>query len=598
METSKERQRLTSSVDKPSYQTVAEFQPSRTRRKDSSEHSFFSTGLLVPTLTKGKYGLAPEQLLVGRQLSPEPGLGSRSRRGSAGSGRRRSLVSSKRCSSVSNGLNIRSSVLAADSGIEHWPLVLLTLITVFVSSAARVYSLVLDQYLYSVYAKTLFGDRDIDTSSKPCLNTSDNSPNSTADKAMVTEVQNMTSNMHLYLDLISYGVGMLSNMALGASASLISRKLLLTVPIVGYFLKMAMLSIVVYWELDVSWFYLSYGVDGLCGNTSGIFLGAFLYTTDITSRDKKRTLGVAIVEAVKGIASGAVYVVAGQLIERSGFMVPSLVATGLQFVAICLVLFLPNRKRKDLEKRKQFWSLKGAVNEMLSPFVVPEDKTLRTMTGIAALSFLVLILARSGVDKIRNLFLMNLPFCFDAITIGWFLFAREVAQYAFTMIAVAFMYRWLPGFGLAILGVVSNIAGFLMYAFSQTEWNIYLAPVLGVAENLSFTLIRGEGSRLLAPELQGPWFASLAVLDSISLALSPPIFIPVYTASLGVFPGAAFVGCSAVLVIVIVLMVIYQVLWVRYMKEFLYKTLEIVSEEEENITDVKRGLTESTKLLP
>lgn len=65
----------------------------------------------------------------------------------------------------------------------------------------------------------------------------------------------------------------------------------------------------------------------------GILMGSFLYTADITSRDKKRTLGVAIVEAAKGIISGGVYVAAGQLIERSGYIVPSLVACGLQLIA-------------------------------------------------------------------------------------------------------------------------------------------------------------------------------------------------------------------------------------------------------------------------
>ncbi|KAH9488005.1 hypothetical protein Btru_066806 [Bulinus truncatus] len=455
------------------------------------------------------------------------------------------------------------------------------MVTVFVSSASRVYSLVIDQYLYSVYAREVFGDRTVDTSSNPCLNTSDDSPNATADNALVTEVQDRTSSMTLYLDVISYTLGMLSNMALGAAAALISRKLLLFVPTFGFFLKCAMLSVVVYCDLDVQWFYLSYAVDGLCGNVIGILMGSFLYTADITSRDKKRTLGVAIVEAAKGIISGGVYVSAGQLIERSGYIVPSLVACGLELIAIVLVLVLPNRKPRDLEKMKKSWTWKGTVKEMLSPFIAPESVRLRQLSALAAITFLILIFARSGVDKIRNLYLMNLPFCFGAITIGWFLFAREVGHYVVTMLAVALAYRWLPGFGLAILGVVSNIAGFLMYAFAKTDWQIYLAPVLGFAETLSFTMIRGEGSRLLGAEFQGPWFASLSVVDSISLALSPPVFIPVYTATLGGVTGAVFVGCAAVLVVVLVLMVVYQVFWLRYMRDVLYNTLEIVKEEED-----------------
>ncbi|KAK0046817.1 proton-coupled folate transporter [Biomphalaria pfeifferi] len=588
METVSESRNLVSKNKTGSYQTIAEFQPALTTDFGKESHPIFGPGLIVPSLGgKGKNVKGVNE----KQISGEP---SPTLKRSGSNRRRRSLTNSRRHSLVSSGSRRNSASFAGDSSIDRWPLTLVTLVTVFVSSASRVYSLVIDQYLYSVYAKDIFGDTIIDTSSEPCLNTSDSNPNASSDKALVTEVQDRTSNMHLYLDVISYSLGMLSNMALGTVAALISRKLLLVIPTLGFFLKCAMLSIVVYWELDLQWLYLSYAVDGLCGNVIGILMGSFLYTADITSRDKKRTLGVAIVEAAKGIISGGVYVAAGQLIERSGYIVPSLVACGLQLIAIVLVLILPNRKPKDLENKKKNWTLKGALEEILSPFLVPESNRLRKLSTLAAISFLVLILARSGVDKIRNLYLMNMPFCFGAITIGWFLFAREIGQYAATVIAVALAYRWLPGFGLAILGVVSNMAAFLMYAFAQTDWHIYLAPVLGLAENLSFTMIRGEGSRLLGPEYQGPWFASLSVVDSISLALSPPVFIPIYTATLETFTGSVFVGCAALLVVVVVLMVIYQVIWIRHMRDVMYNTLEIVKEEDEH--ENKDDFKEKTKL--
>ncbi|XP_059178200.1 uncharacterized protein LOC131957420 [Physella acuta] len=485
-----------------------------------------------------------------------------------------------------------SVVQVKQSSIDHWPLLLLTVVTALVTSALKVFSLVFDQYVYSVYAKDVFGGRNIDTRSHPCLNTSDTSPNASADKDLVEQVQDMTSNLTLYLDVILYVLGMVSNMALGACANLIRRKVLLLAPLTGFFIKCATLSSIIYWELSLDWLYMAYAVDGICGNSIGMLLGSFLYTSDITSRDNKRTLGVAIVEAAKGVVSAAVYVVAGQLIEKAGFLVPALVATGLQALAIILVCFLPDRKPKDLEQRATFWSVSGAVREMLSPFLLPENQRLRRMSLLAALTFCVLFIARTGVDKIRNLYLMNLPFCFDAITIGWFMFARDAGHYAFTVFAVSCLYRCLPGFGLGILGTLSNIAAFLMYAFAQNYWQIYIAPVLGFGETLTFTVIRGEGSRLLGPEYQASWFASLAVLESISLAISAPVFIPIYTATLGGFTGSVYVGCAGVLLVVLLMKCIYQVMWVRHMTDVLSDSLEIGADDSQT-SDQKKLLPES-----
>lgn len=60
----------------------------------------------------------------------------------------------------------------------------------------------------------------------------------------------------------------------------------------------------------------------------GFFFGAFLYTSDITSRSKSRTMGVSILEGLKGLLSAGINAVTGQLIQRTGFVVPSMMTVG------------------------------------------------------------------------------------------------------------------------------------------------------------------------------------------------------------------------------------------------------------------------------
>ena len=119
----------------------------------------------------------------------------------------------------------------------------------------------------------------------------------------------------MYLDLLTYGLSIPMNIVYGLTADRISRRTIIVIPAFGYFLRCSIISVIIHWNLDTKWLYLACGIDGLSGSLTGIFLGVFLYTSDVTPRDHRRTLGVAMVESVKGIIESGMEEVTGQLLQ-------------------------------------------------------------------------------------------------------------------------------------------------------------------------------------------------------------------------------------------------------------------------------------------
>ncbi|BFZ11927.1 hypothetical protein BsWGS_14966 [Bradybaena similaris] len=457
------------------------------------------------------------------------------------------------------------------------PLTLVTLMVLLVTCSSCLNSLMMDQYLYQYYAQIVFGNASMDTSSQPCANTSRSLTSSDTQADKLQEVQRRASGMSLNLSTTTYCIGILSNMLLGTFSCIMSRKLLLLIPTTGFLVKCALVPVIVYWKIDITWFYLGYGIDGICGNICGILLGTFLYTSDITPRDRKRTLGITVVETVKGAVGASFNVITGQLIEYTGYVIPAILAAGTQFMAVLVICILPDRKPVLSEKQlRELKSVKGALLHMFSPFHVPKIRRVKYMISLAAAAFLLIITARVGIDKVQNLYVMNLPFCFDAITIGWFLFVRDAIQHLFMLLVVAFLFRHLPGMILGIAGAMSVIAYCFVYSYARSSWEIlYLVPCLGLAQAMPFSIIRGESSRLLGSENQGPLFATLAVVESFGYAAGAPLFLSIYRATLDYFTGFVFLVGAGIVLVVCVIMGVYHRLWTVHVRSIQYNTLTV-----------------------
>ncbi|CAL1529415.1 unnamed protein product [Lymnaea stagnalis] len=459
--------------------------------------------------------------------------------------------------------------------IEKYPFILLNVIMILNSAATRIYQSLIDQYIYQHYSDQLLGNTSAKTASNPCVNGSSGYNSSVQDA--VQTIQDKTSEMSLYLAVVNNAPAMLSCVLLGVLSPVLSRKVLLMIPEFGSLVKGVVTAAVIYWDLDLAWLYIGYGVEGLCGNWAGLLLGIFLYMSDITSRGAHRTYFMSFLEGGKGLVASTMYYATGQLLKSTGFTIPALMAAIFLLLGFCVIPLLPERRaRLDDHHHANAvdFSPAGCCRRLALPFSKGQHPRVRKMILWALMSVLILLIAATGNSKIRNLYLMNLPFCWDSATIGWFFSAQEMTFNLFTMFGVPLLYRLLPGLWLAIVGTVSALITYVMFAVATSSLEIYMTIGLAVGFNAPFGLIRGELSRMLGPESQGSLFAAIAVFESFSFAAGTPT-LSLYRWSLTFYSGLAFSVLAGLLCFVLVMLGIYQVLWLQYRRELQNKELII-----------------------
>ncbi|GFO34880.1 solute carrier family 46 member 3-like [Plakobranchus ocellatus] len=441
--------------------------------------------------------------------------------------------------------------------IQKLPYFLINAFIIIFTLADRNRQLLLNQYLYNRLARDVLGNVTIDTTSQPCVNESDpGTSDSDADR-----VQSMTSSMIMKFDITGSVLAVFAVLYLGTFSTSLGRRAQLLIPISGYTVRALSILAVAFWDLDISWLYVGCVAEGLAGGIAGVYLGAYLYVSDITPRNRKRTLGMALLEGIRGIMGSGINVASGQMIQRTTFLVPALFTTCGALACLLMACVMPNHMQAS-EK----WSMhlvKRSYRTLISPLSKSKDHRVRRMVLVAAAVYFFGFSTIYGLDRVRLLYLMHRPFCMSAITIGWYQFGRQ-ALFNMTIITlVPLLHRCFPGVSLAILGALASTAEYTLYAFAQNDVHLYIALALAFGQGLPLNLIRGETSRLFGTEEQGPLFACMAVLESISFAVG--IFMmSIYTLSLGFYAGLSFLVFAAMTAIVMLFLCIFQYLWKDY----------------------------------
>ncbi|RUS81368.1 hypothetical protein EGW08_010866 [Elysia chlorotica] len=458
---------------------------------------------------------------------------------------------------VSRTTSVTESKPQKNESIQKLPYVLINAFIIIFTLADRNRTLLLNQYLYNRLARDVFGNVTIDTTSQPCGNESDPSASQTDGD----RVQSMTSSLIMKFDITGSVLAVFAVMFLGTFSTSLGRKAQLVLPISGYTVRALTILAVAFWDMPLSWLYVGCVAEGLVGGIAGIYLGAYLYVSDITPRNRKRTLGMALLEGIRGIMGSGINIASGQMIQRTTFLAPALFTACGALACLLMASLLPNRMQTS-EK----WSLelvKRSYRTLVSPISKTKDHKVRRMVLVAAFIYFFGFSTIYGLDRVRLLYLMHRPFCMSAITIGWYQFGRQ-ALFNMTIITlVPLLHRCFPGVSLAILGALASTAEYTLYAFANSDVHLYIALGLSFGQGLPLNLIRGETSRLFGTEEQGPLFACMAVLESISFAVG--IFMmSIYTMSLGFYAGLSFIVFAAMTALVFFFLCIFQYLWNSY----------------------------------
>ncbi|GFO11586.1 solute carrier family 46 member 3-like [Plakobranchus ocellatus] len=463
-----------------------------------------------------------------------------------------------------------------DGSIQKLPFMLISLIVMCVGISSKFHSTLVDQYVYQQYADMIIGSKT-HTASNPCFH---GPAINSSHTQLVRHVQEMTSEQLLRLDLTLYGLGIPACIILGILSRYIGRKLQLFIPLLGYTLKNAGLVVLVYFKLNLDWLYLPYTVEGICGNYVGILLGVFLYASDISGRNRSRTVAMVIMEGVKGGVTAALNVVVGELIENTGFKLPAWLSLAGSVAALLLIFTLPNRKPQmaPLSARRasvrnvniQGDDTRGTKSSCFSIFLFPDgtfhNSRVKKMLKAAFIAAFFLMTAALGLTKIKSLYLMDEPICWSSSTIGWFSFGGDLSSNSFTVFIGPLLLRCLPGMTLGVLGMLSSTGGALFLATATKGFQLIFQPAVDVGRQVPMGIIRGELSRLIGPQGQGTLFACIAVMESFCFALGAT-FLYVYNATLGFYKGTVAILAALFYFTGACSLIYFQRVWRQYYED-------------------------------
>lgn len=430
------------------------------------------------------------------------------------------------------------------------------------------------QYLYQWFAHDYFNLTNVTDKQVPCSESANDSLQET-----LNQIQADTSQQTLLMDFAQYVPAMFVTLFLGSYTDYLGRRFMVIMPCLGAFLKSVVFLLVIYLELDINYLYIAYALDGLCGSLYALTLGLTAAVADTTSTTKERALNFILLEGSLAVAGSISQIGAGLLIDAVGYVAPAVVITVLLFLAVISVTaFMPETLQPPtevvlsptvhLKKVFGFYTVDGTVRQ-------------RCLFLCGLLSYFFIILVMLGKMSVETLYEINSPFCWDSVQIGLFGGLKMLVQVSGSIIAVKVLQACIRIEFIALLGLLSAGASYLVEAFAFADWMMYLVPVVGIIAMVVSPVVRTLMSRMAPANSQGALFASMSTVETICHLASTTMYNTVYTATLSVFSGFVFLLMAAFCFINIFIIIVFMI--VSRKTVFLESVIEVESPQPEDV---------------
>ncbi len=91
---------------------------------------------------------------------------------------------------------------------------------------------------------------------------------------------------------------------------------------------------------------------------------------------------------------------------------------------------------------------------------------------------LMINLLTMGVSQVMTLYVLNSPFCWPSIEIGYFLGARFLFLGVGAVVGIKVLGKFLAEHTIAFIGIFSYAGFYSMVAFAKEKWMLYLGKLL------------------------------------------------------------------------------------------------------------------------
>lgn len=284
-------------------------------------------------------------------------------------------------------------------------------------------------------------------------------------------IQSETADWYAYCNLATTLPALLMALLVGSWSDRIGRRLALFIPTVGIIVKSAFIAVAIYLDWSVYTLIIAFFLQGLSGTWITIVTISYSYAADLTKYGKNRTFGIVLMEITMGVGVIAGAIGSGYMIKYIGFLYGTILICGITSVGAVLTFFLPEsvQKTDKLTSISQKQYLKNALQ-----FYIKKDP-LRWKFQVLAIVFAVTELANLGRVSVHQLYVMNSPFCWSSLQIGYFAAARNFVQMVVGLSLSRLLQKFMSERVMCIAGTVSAIGFYILTTLATNDLMLYFS---------------------------------------------------------------------------------------------------------------------------
>ncbi|KAI8788141.1 proton-coupled folate transporter [Biomphalaria glabrata] len=408
-------------------------------------------------------------------------------------------------------------------------------IPVLTLSAAGANSVMMTQYIVAKLSDKN-GLTSNETARPPCQVEANDSRAREADEIEAEASQFLTN-----LGFSLCGPAFITCLLFGSYGDYIGRRLNLILPAFTYLARMAITVLIVRLNLDLSYFYLAYSVEGLGGSWFAMLVSLFSLTADINKTKSGRTFWMTLISCSTTVTTAGANVAVGYLIKQVGFFYASLLLLGMMGLSFVIVLFslqetLPAEKRPRSLGNNPLLYIRRIVSFYLF------DGTLRRRATfcICMAVFIFGVSSEINLGSLDSLYQLGRPFCWDSTQIGNYIAIRSAGAPFLGTLLLKLLQNCLPEEKIGLLCILSQAVAMTFEAFIKVDWYFYFVPVLLIPESSFCPIVRSLMSVLAGADQQGALFASIAIMESLCQLVTMTGFNKIYALTVSYMPGAVY----------------------------------------------------------
>jgi MFS family permease len=324
------------------------------------------------------------------------------------------------------------------------------------------------------------------------------------------QAQSDTANLYFISSFFSGIPVIIMTNILGVNCSTLGRKTLMLIYLFAMTLKFTLILFqCIYPDLPDWLFYAGAFIEGISGSSGVFYLSLYCFIADLTTASS-RSYRITFLNNLNSIASLCVTFICGYVITYYGYFYLFLTSLFLIFVALVYTIFLIPEplielRHKSFVERLSNCSLKRTFNSFKVYFkerVKVEDRAAENEEQSALLlsnssggggvgrtqppkqTFVLLLIvfanfvycfAASGIGSIFTLFIMNAPFCFNAVQISQFSVFATIVSLSVSFFVSKFVR--VNDLLICLVSVASYFAALLCYIYGNTIFHVYLSKM-------------------------------------------------------------------------------------------------------------------------